>query len=68
MSSQDPDLIFSLTDGAVWVSWSDGRPSMKLGNHELVIAMMSDYIKQSELADRLLSDMPNSKPSERSRI
>ena len=66
----EPDeIIFSLQDGQVWASWLDGRPSVMLGDHASVMAMMSYYIKHSEVAERLLSSQleavvsaPGSKP------
>lgn len=55
MQPQEFGVIFNPKDGCVWASWSDGRPPVNLGDHEFVAEMMSDYVKQSDLAVRLLS-------------
>lgn len=56
LEPQDLGVIFSLKDGDVWASWPDLRPPVNLGTHETVIAMMTDYIKQADVAVRLLSE------------
>jgi hypothetical protein len=48
-------VIFSLLDGQVWVSWTGVAYRVKLGCAAEVEAMMRDYLKQSECADRLLA-------------
>lgn len=47
------DLIFSLMDGYVWVSWPGTVASVKLGSEDAVRAMMRDFLAQCELGDRL---------------
>ena len=45
-------MIFSLRDGYVWVSWPQGQ-AVKLGRHEAVSAMMRDFLAQDALGKRL---------------
>lgn len=47
------DLIFSLIDDYVWVSWPHTVASVKLGAPDPVKAMMRDFLAQCELGDRL---------------
>lgn len=47
------DLILSLVDGFVWVCWPGTSASVRLGNHEPVIAVMRDFLAQCELGERL---------------
>jgi hypothetical protein len=47
------DLIFSLSDGYVWVSWPGTVASVKLGAQDPVRAMMKDFLAQCEVGDRL---------------
>jgi hypothetical protein len=47
------EVIFSLDDDFVWASWSCAAPRVRLGRYEDVIAMMRDFIAQSELGERL---------------
>ena len=47
------NVIFSLRDGYVWASWPDGDAAVRLGEHEVVSAMMLDFLAQDELARRL---------------
>ena len=47
------DLIFSLIDGYVWVSWPGTVTSVKLGAEEPVRLMMKDFLAQCEVGDRL---------------
>lgn len=47
------DLILSLVDGFVWVCWPGTNASVRLGNHEPVIAVMRDFLAQCELGERL---------------
>ena len=49
----DLELIFSSRDGYVWVSWPDADAAVKLGRHEMVAAMMQDFLAQVELSERL---------------
>jgi hypothetical protein len=48
------DLVLSLRDGQVWASWLDGRPAVRLGEHDAVIDEMRTFILQSEVAERLI--------------
>lgn len=52
------DLIFSSRDGYVWVSWPQGQ-AVKLGRHELVAAMMRDFLAQDALGKRLSGLYPS---------
>ena len=47
------EIIFSLVDGYVWASWPRTDASVRLGTYESVTAMMSDFLSQSALAERL---------------
>ena len=47
------DMILSLVDGFVWVCWPGTNASVRLGNHETVIAVMRDFLTQCEIAERL---------------
>lgn len=49
----DEHLIISLVEGFVWVCWPGTNASVKLGNHEPVIAAMRDFLAQCELGERL---------------
>ena len=46
-------FIFSSRDGYVWVSWRETDASVKLGRHEIVAAMMRDFLAQDDLGLRL---------------
>ena len=46
-------IIFSSRDGYVWVSWRETDASVKLGRHEIVAAMMRDFLAQDALGLRL---------------
>jgi len=43
------DVIFSLADGYVWVSWPGTVALVKLGAQEPVRSMMRDFLAQCEL-------------------
>ena len=47
------EIIFSLEDGIVWASWSGTHAKVELGRCDNVIEMMSDFLKQCEVAERL---------------
>ena len=47
------ELIFSLIDGLVYVSWPGTVASLKLGTHEAVSAMMEDFLAQNAVGRRL---------------
>lgn len=46
-------IIFSLLDGYVLASWPGTVASVRLGRHEMVAAMMKDFLAQDELGKRL---------------
>jgi hypothetical protein len=46
-------IIFSLLDGHVWASWPGSDASVNLGAQEEVTEMMSDFLAQCELGERL---------------
>ena len=46
-------IIFSLLDGYVLASWPGTDASVRLGRHELVAAMMQDFLAQDALGRRL---------------
>ena len=46
-------IIFSLLDGYVLASWPGTDASVRLGRHEMVAAMMKDFLAQDELGKRL---------------
>ena len=46
-------IIFSLHDGYVLVSWPGTDASVRLGRHEVVAAMMEDFLAQDALGKRL---------------
>jgi AraC-like DNA-binding protein len=50
-----PEIIFSLKDGDVVASWSDLRAPINLGDHEMVMDMMNNYINQTRVAAHMLS-------------
>ena len=54
-SGNDPGLgiIFSSLDGYVWASWPDSNATIRLGRHEVVAAMMRDFLAQDSLGKRL---------------
>jgi hypothetical protein len=49
-------VIFRQKNGEVWAARPDGRPLANLGSHEAVIAMMLDYIRQTDVAERLAKE------------
>ena len=48
-------LIFSLVDGFVWVCWPGSPASVRLGPYEAVAEMMSDFLAQSAVGERLMN-------------
>jgi hypothetical protein len=50
--SPELEIIFSSRDGYVWASWPDSD-AVKLGPHEVVAAMMRDFLAQDALGKRL---------------
>jgi hypothetical protein len=49
----DGEIVLSLRDGEVWASWPDARPPVQLGQHDSVVHMMRNFIRQSEVAEKL---------------
>ena len=49
-------VILSLEDGIVWASWSGTHAKVELGRCDNVIEMMSDFVKQCEVAERLFGE------------
>lgn len=49
-------VVFSEEKGHAWAHWHSDRPSLPLGPHEEVAAMMEDYIAQVEIGKRLTVD------------
>jgi hypothetical protein len=49
------DIVLSLRDDLVWASWPDDRAPVVLGDHGAVLAVMRDFIRQSEIGERLVS-------------
>jgi hypothetical protein len=48
------DIIFSLRDGRVIASWPDDRTPINLGEFSAVAGAMNDFMRQCEVAARLL--------------
>ena len=51
----EPELgiIFSSREGFVWASWPETEVAVRLGRHDMVAAMMSDFLAQDALGKRL---------------
>jgi hypothetical protein len=47
------EVIFSLSEGFVWVSWPGSDASVKLGRCQPVTEMMQDFLDQCALGERL---------------
>jgi len=47
------DLVFSLSNGFVWVSWPGTSACVKLGTHEAVSDVMRNFLATNEIAKRL---------------
>lgn len=47
-------IIFSLHEGYVVASWPGTDASVRLGRHEIVAAMMEDFLAQDALGRRLV--------------
>jgi len=56
---KDIGVVLSLRDDQVWVSWLDGRAPVMLGDHSAVLTVMRDFIRQSELGERLVNRAAN---------
>lgn len=46
-------IIFSLHEGYVLASWPGTDASVRLGRHDIVAAMMEDFLAQDALGRRL---------------
>ena len=51
-------IIFSSRDGYVWASWQATDVSIRLGRHDMVAAMMRDFLAQDALGERLAMHLP----------
>ena len=49
----EQEIIFSLMDDYVWASWPDSNATVRLGRHDMVAAMMQDFLAQDALGQRL---------------
>ena len=49
----EQEVIFSLIDDHVYVSWPGTAASLKLGTHQAVSAMMEDFLAQNAVGRRL---------------
>lgn len=49
----EPEIIFSSRDGYVWASWPETNATVRLGRHEMVAAVMEDFLTQDVLGQRL---------------
>ena len=65
LGSAEPGIFFSLRDGFVWASWPGTTATVKLGRHEMVAGMMSDFLAQDAVARRLGASRPATPPSRR---
>ena len=50
----DLGIVLSLRDDQVWASWRDARAPVLLGDHGVVLTAMREFIRQSELGERLM--------------
>ena len=53
------EIIFSSRNDYVWASWQETEVSVRLGRHDLVTAMMRDFLAQDALGERLAVRRPN---------
>lgn len=49
----EEEIVFSSMDGFVWASWPQTNATIRLGRHDLVAAMMQDFLAQDSLGRRL---------------
>ena len=47
-------VIFSLEKGQVWASWNGTELNVRLGTVATVVAMMRDFMAQTELGERMV--------------
>ena len=52
-------FVLSLRNGEVWASWNDDRAPIPLGDYGAVLAVMHDFIQQSEIGERLMNMVRN---------
>jgi hypothetical protein len=50
---EDHQLIFSLLDGCVWANWNGTMTTVRLGDANMVVATMREFLEQCDLAVRL---------------
>jgi hypothetical protein len=55
------EIIFSLSDDRVWVSWPRKGASVELGHCETVTFMMRDFLAQCDLAQQLANRLRTEK-------
>ena len=48
------EIIFSFAEGYVWASWPGTSASVRLGPYKAVTTMMSDFLAQCILGERLM--------------
>jgi hypothetical protein len=53
------EIIFSSLDGYVWASWQETDVAVRLGRHDMVAAMMQDFLAQDALGQRLAMRPPS---------
>ena len=46
-------ITFSSRDGFVWASWPNTEAAVRLGRHDMIAAMMRDFLAQDALGRRL---------------
>ena len=56
----EEEIVFSSRDGFVWASWPDSDASVRLGSHDMVAAMMRDFLAQDAIGLRLSQHRPDS--------
>jgi hypothetical protein len=51
----EPELgiVFSSREGFAWASWPETEVAVRLGRHDMVAAMMRDFLAQDALGERL---------------
>lgn len=53
----EEEIVFSSRDGFVWASWPQTNATIRLGRHDLVAAMMQDFLAQDSLGRRLATNL-----------
>jgi hypothetical protein len=50
----EPELgiVFSSREGFAWASWPETDAAVRLGRHDMVAAMMRDFLAQDDLGKR----------------